>query len=113
MAKGEGGRGLTGDVVQHAQPKQWIGKTQDSSSDNRGPVGGLAIAGESEPEEGDGEEPDGDQGGKETGLRAIVAVDLTVTGVEPGLHGNECEHDQDPDDEVEVGEIGRDITAAC
>jgi hypothetical protein len=40
-------------------------------------------------------------------------VDLAVSGVEPGLYGNEAEHYQDSDDEVEVGKISGDVTDDC
>jgi hypothetical protein len=96
---------LTSDIVQHAQPQQRIGKTQDTSSDNRGPVRGLSIAGECKPEESDWEEPNCDEGDEKSGFGAVVAVDLAVSGVEPGLYGNEAEHYQDSDNEVKISEI--------
>lgn len=103
----------TSDVVQHAQPQQWIGKTQDSSSDDRGPIGCLPVAGECKPEEGDWEQPDGHEGDEESCFGAVGAMNLAIAGIEPGLYGDEEEHDRDSDDEIEIGEIGSDITDAC
>ena len=40
-------------------------------------------------------------------------MNFAIAGIEPGLHGDEEEHDHDSDDEIEVGEIGSDVTDAC
>jgi hypothetical protein len=42
-----------------------------------------------------------------------MAVDPTVACVEPGLDRDECKHDQDSNNEVEIGKISRDVTNSC
>ena len=104
---------LTSDIVQHAQPKQWIGKTENSTSDDGGPVRCISITRECEPQERDREEPNGDQGGEEASFRSVDAVLLAVSGIKPCLYRDEAEHDQDSNNEVEVGEICIDSAGYC
>lgn len=42
-------RDLTGNVVQHTQPQQGISEAKDTSSNNRAPIRGLAVASKREP----------------------------------------------------------------
>lgn len=96
---------LTGDVVQHRQPQEWISEAKNSSCYDWRPVRGLTVTGESKPQESDWEQPDSHQGSDETGFWSIGSVLLSVTSVEPGLDWNEAEHDNHAHDEVEVCEI--------
>ncbi len=99
------GARLTRDVVQHAQPEQRICKSENCARNNRRPKRGLPITGKSEPQKSDWEQPDCDERDDESGLRTVVTMFLTVSSIEPGLHWNETEHNQHPNDEVEVSQV--------
>jgi hypothetical protein len=74
------------DVVQHAEVEERVGETEDAAGDDGGPVACFAVAGEGEPEQAYGEEPDGDQVGEEAGFGAALAAVLeAVAFVEVGL----------------------------
>lgn len=78
-----------GDVVQHAEVEKRVGETEDTARDDGGPVARFAVAGEGEPEQAYGEEPDGDQVGEEAGFGAALAAVLeAVAFVEVGLCGD-------------------------
>jgi hypothetical protein len=87
------GRKHTSDIIQHTQPEQRIRKAQDRTRYNRRPITRVSITGEGEPEERDGEEPDCHERDKEPRFGSVVAMVSAITGVEPGLHRDEAEHD--------------------
>ena len=93
-------------VIEHAEVQQGVGKAQHASRDDRRPKGRLAIGGEGEPEQRDGEQPDGDEGGEEPRFRTVLPAALEAVALEEvGLHGHEAEHDGHADEEVEVGVV--------
>lgn len=112
--EGRNGRGRDvgigiGDVVQHAEPQQRVDDAQQAAGDHGRPEGHAAVAGEGEPQQGDGESPDTNERGDEPGLGAAdAAVPLPIAVVEPRLHGHEAEHDGHPHDEVEIRQVGVD-----
>ena len=53
-----------GDVGEHGLVEEGIGEAEDATSDDGRPEGRLAVGCEREPEQGDGKEPDADEGPK-------------------------------------------------
>lgn len=82
-----------GEVVEHSKPQQGVADGEETTGNDGRPKGGVAVAGEAEPEQGDGEAPYADEGGEETRLGAVGAVLEAVLFVEVGLDGDDAEHD--------------------
>ena len=73
----DGGGGVVGvrvgDVGEHGLVEQRVGEAEDAARNDRRPEGCLAIGGEGEPEERDGEEPDAGERGEEARFRPVAA----------------------------------------
>lgn len=95
--RGDGRRGdigvRVGQVIKHGEPQQRVADSEETAGNDRGPKGGVAVAGEAEPQQRDGEAPYADERGEETCFGAVGAMLETVLFVEVGLDGDDAEHD--------------------
>ena len=97
-------------VTQHGLKEKGISESEQPPRHYGAPEVCLSIAREGEPEQRNGEAPDGDQRRQESGFGADnAAIANAVALEEVGLDGHEHEHYGDSDSKIEICEVSAQV----